>query len=344
MSVATRFDRYSRVRLLAGPTPIQRLHRVEAALGPAINGTRLFVKRDDATGLGGGGGKLRKLEFLLAEALDQGADTLIATGPRQSNSARLAAAAAASIGLRCELGLRPLTDGDAIDYRESGNPLLADLFGATIHALDDAGAVGSFVAERQKALAADGRVGYVLPFGASSARSSLGYAECALEIADQEHALGIRFDRVVVANGSAGTQAGLVAGFALLDRHALVHGFAVFANPAAAHANTLELARGAHALLAAGGEVGVDDVIVSDARGPGYGEVTPEAIDAIRILAANEGLLLDPVYSGKAFAGLLSQVRHGDLADEENILFIMTGGTPALFAYREALSVPPAAC
>jgi L-cysteate sulfo-lyase len=339
MAVATRFDRHHRVRLLEGPTPIQRLRRVEATLGPALNGARLFVKRDDLTGLGGGGSKLRKLEFLLGDALARGADTVIATGPCQSNSARLVAAAAARLGLHCELGLRPLTTDDSVEYARGGNTLLADLFGAAIHSLPDAAAAAGFAAERQAALAAHGRMGYVLPPGASSPLASLGYAECALEIADQEHALGVQFDRVVVANGSAGTQAGLVAGFALLDRGAaVVQGFSVLAGVAVAHAATLELARDCFALLEGDGDIRAHDVVVDDSyRGPGYGMVTSDAVDALRFLATQEGLLLDPVYSAKAFAGLLCQARRGELGSHRNILFVMTGGAPALFAYRDEL-------
>jgi D-cysteine desulfhydrase len=341
VSTGSRFEHHPRVELFGGPTPIQRLHRVEAALGPVLNGARMFVKRDDAMNLGGGGNKLRKLEYLFGEAIEQGADTIIATGPRQSNSARLAAAAAASLGLRCELGLRPLAADDDADYRGSGNTLLDSLFGATVRVLADAAAIGAFVAERKAALEAEGRMGYVLPPGASSPQASLGYAQCAFEIADQERAMGLQFDRVVVANGSAGTQAGLVAGFALLGRHALVHGYSVLADEAVAHANTLAMARACVALLAGGDEVRANDVIVSDAqRGAGYGRLTHEAVDAVRFLASHEGLLLDPVYSAKAFAGLLAQARRGEFAREENILFIMTGGTPALFAYREQLSGP----
>ena len=339
MVAVTRFDRYARARLLEGPTPIERLRRVEAALGPALNGVRLFVKRDDLTGLGGGGSKLRKLEFLLGDALARGADTIIATGPRQSNSARLAAAAAARLGLRCELGLRPLTIDDSVEYARGGNALLAELFGAVTHGLPDAAAAAGFVAEREATLVANGRLGYVLPPGASSPLASVGYAECALEIADQEHALGVQFDRVVVANGSGGTQAGLVAGFALLGRRAVVHGFSVLADVAAAHATTLEMARNCFALLEGEGDIRADDVVVDDAyRGPAYGVVTPEAVGAIRFLATHEGLLLDPVYSAKAFAGLLCGVRRGELGSHRNILFIMTGGAPALFAYRDELA------
>lgn len=342
MTAQTRFDRHPRVRLLDGPTPIQRLRRVEAALGPGLNGTRLFVKRDDLTGLGGGGSKLRKLEFLFGEALARGADTVVATGPRQSNSVRLVAAAAARLGLRCEVGLRPLSADDGAAYRQNGNVLLDGLFGAVVHELPGAEAAARFGLERESALAGHGRVAFVMPPGASSPVASLGYAECALEIADQEHALGLRFDRVVVPNGSAATQAGLVAGFGLLERRSLVHGFSVLAPLAQAHHATLELARAAWALLEGDGELEADDVVVSDAhRGTGYGRVTPEAVGALRFLATHEGLLLDPVYSAKAFAGLLCQARRGELGAHANVLFVMTGGTPALFAYRDELACLP---
>ncbi|WP_144007079.1 pyridoxal-phosphate dependent enzyme [Pelomonas sp. KK5] len=337
---ATRFDAYPRARLFDGPTPIQRLHRIEAALEPLLKGARLFVKRDDLGGLGGGGSKLRKLEFLLGEALAQRAELLVGTGPRQSNSARLAAAAAARLGLRCELGLWPL-EGQAADAdaRENGNLLLDRLFDARVTDLPDAAAGPAFIAETRERAAAQGQRSYLLPPGASSAAGALGYADCALEIADQEHALGLRFDRIVLANGSGATQAGLVAGFALLGRPGAVQGFSVLADAATAQAGCLALARECHALLRGQGEIAPDDVRVSDGqRGPGYGVVTDMSIEALRFLAAREGLLLDPVYSAKAFAGLLALLRNGDHARQENLLFLMTGGTPALFGYQKVLN------
>lgn len=344
MLPASWFDRHPRARLFERPTPIQRLLRVEAALAPVLNGARLFVKRDDTMGPGGGGSKLRKLEFLLGEAMAQGADTIIATGPRQSNSVRLAAAASAGLGLHCEVGLRPLTGSDGTDYRDGGNAFLDTLFGATVVSLQDAAAVTPFVEERKSALASDGRLGYALPPGASSPRASLGYVHCAMEIAEQEHAIGLKFDRVIIANGSAGSHAGLVAGFTLLRRRAVVHGFSVLADKQVAHANTFAMARECAALLPGDEEVRADDVIVDDShRGAGYGHLTQEAVDALNFVARNEGLLLDPVYSAKAFAGLLDQAKRREFARGENILFIMTGGTPALFAYPDLLSAATSA-
>jgi D-cysteine desulfhydrase len=332
-----RLGRHPRAKLVAGPTPLQRIRRIEATFGGALNGTRLYVKRDDLTGLGGGGSKLRKLEFLFGEALANGADTVFASGLLQSNSARLAAAAAASLGLHCELALRPLVD-DA-DYQTSGNMFLDGLFGAPVRVLPDAAAVATHFAQRAEALATEGRKTYTLPPGASSAVASLGYVAAAAEIVSQEQSCGVRFDRIVLANGSSASHAGLVAGFALLGRHRPVHGVAVFANRDATHALTLAMARGAIELLGADAAVDDRDVLVNDEQlGAGYGRPTPEAIAAIRLLSAQEGLLLDPVYSGKAFAGLLAQARRGDFQAGENVLFIMTGGASTLFAYRAAFS------
>jgi len=342
MLATTRFDRHPRARLLDGPTPIQRLRRVEAALGECLHGVRLYVKRDDLTGLGGGGSKLRKLEFLFGDVLAQGADTVIATGPRQSNSARLAAAAAARLGLGCELGLRPLGPADSAAYARSGNVLLDELFGATLHELSDAQAAHPFVQSRLVALEAQGRRGALLPPAANSGIGALGYAECALEIADQEHAMGLRFDRVVVPNGSGGTQAGLVAGFALLGRRGVVRGVSVLEPAGKAHAQTLAVSRECHALLEGEGAIEEEDIVVDDAwLGPGYGRLTGPAVGALRFLARHEGLLLDPVYSAKAFAALLDSVRRGALTPGRAVLFVMTGGASALPAYADELRAQP---
>jgi L-cysteate sulfo-lyase len=338
MDTARLLDRFPRVSLVQGATPIQRLRRLEAALHPELGATRLFVKRDDLMALGGGGSKLRKLEFLLGEALVQGADTLIATGLRQSNSTRLAAAAAAHLGLRMDVGLRARSTMDSGEYAFGGNALLAELFGAAIHSLPHDADVKTFAAERAAALDGQGRTAYVIPAGASSPLGSLGYVAAALEIAQQEIALGIEFDRVIVANGSSGTHAGLIAGFALLGRRAPVHGFSVLHKAADAHAATLALARAALELLGRDDPIHATDVTVNDAfRGPGYGHATKEAVDAIRMLGAHEGLLLDPVYGGKAFAGLLHEARTGALKTSTNVLFLLAGGTPALDAYRDDL-------
>jgi len=336
--------RHPRVRLLDGPTPVQRLHRVETALAGVLNGARLFVKRDDAMPLGGGGSKLRKLEFLIGEALQQGADTLIATGTFQSNSARLAAAAAAHAGLRCELVLTPSTPNESTDRRRNRNALLGTLFGAIVHAASDAVAARMLAATRKDELAAEGRRAFILPGGATSATASLGYAACAFEIARQQAELGVRFDHIMLANGSSGSHAGLLAGFAALEApRPAITGFAVFQPAEETRHATLGHARAALELLGRGdARIADTEVHVAGSQlGAGYGRTTSKAIAAIRFLAAHEGLLLDPVYSGKAFAGLLEQARQGRLNPRHAILFLMTGGAPSLFAYRDALEAPP---
>lgn len=343
MKIGSIAARHPRVRLLDGPTPVQRLHRVESALAGVLNGARLFVKRDDAMALGGGGGKLRKLEFLIGEAVHQGADTLIATGSFQSNSARLAAAAAARAGLHCELVLTASASQQHTDYRQNGNALLSTLFGASLHAASDADAARVLAESRRRELAAKGRRAFILPGGATSAIASLGYAACAFEIARQQVELGLRFDHILLANGSSGSHAGLLAGFAALEApRPAITGFAVFKPAAETRRATLAHARAALELLGSDARLADREVEVSGSQlGDGYGRTTSDAIEAIRFLAAHEGLLLDPVYSGKAFAGLLEQARRGQLDPRHAILFVMTGGAPSLFAYRGALEASP---
>ena len=330
---------FPRVSLLAGPTPIERLARVEAALGPALGpalgSVALWVKRDDLIGLGGGGNKLRKLEFLLGAAQAQGADTIITLGGRQSNHARLTAAAAARMGMAAELVLVRMVPRTDRDYVDNGNVLLDELFGARVHDLPAGSDALAFAEERAQALRSSGRNVYVAPSGGSSPTGCLGYAACAEEIALQARALGLSFDRVIVPNGSSGTHAGLAAGFAALGQSArLVKSFAVL-NPAdVARQATWEKAAATASLIGAG-PIGRDEIeVAGDQLGAGYGIPTDAMIAAVRLMARQEGLLLDPVYSGKAFAGLLEDVARRRFGPGANVLFVMTGGTPSLFSYR----------
>lgn len=323
--------------LLEGVTPIQRLTRLERALGVA-DCPAIYVKRDDLMGIGGGGNKLRKLEFLLGEALAQGCDTFITTGARQSNHARLSAAAAARAGLACELVLTDTVPREDDSYRRNGNVLLDDIFGATVHRLP-AGADALQTAQaRAQELTGAGRHPYVVGSGGSSPVGCLGYAACAAEIVAQERELGTRFGRIVVPNGSSGTQAGLAAGLkAIGDTPSRVHAFTVLAALEQAVATTRKLAAGTLALLDPAATIETDDItIAGDQLGRGYGEPTEAMLDAVRLLARSEGLLLDPVYSGKAFAGLIAAIRSGAWRGEASVLFIMTGGLPGLFAYEPA--------
>jgi L-cysteate sulfo-lyase len=331
-------ERRDRFALLEGPTPIQRLHRLEREIGDARGGVRLFVKRDDLMGLGGGGNKVRKLEFLMGEALAQRCDTFIAIGGIQSNHARLSAAAAARAGLSCELVLTRMVPRDDEEYRRNGNVLLDGIFGATVHELPGDADAMAFAEERAAALRAEGRRPYLVGLGGSSAVGCLGYADCAREIVEQEGAEDGVFARIVVPNGSSGTHAGLAAGFAAMQRDpARVRSFAVLAPAEDTRRTTLDLARATLALLDQKASIDPAAIdVAGEQRGEGYGIPTAAMFEAVRLVARTEGLLLDPVYGGKAFAGLLADIRRGAFQAGDAILFVMTGGLPGLFAYRPA--------
>lgn len=326
-------SRFPRYRLLNGPTAIEPLTRLNAELG----GVRIYVKRDDIGSIGAGGNKLRKLEFLLGEAIAQGADTVLTVGGRQSNHARLTAAVAAHAGLKCELVLPRVVPRDTPDYLGNGNIVLDRLFGAVIHDLPGDADVADFVARRIDALRQADRKVYFAPIGGSSPVGLLGYADCALEIWRQSEAMGVQFAKVLAPNGSGGTHAGLAAGFVTLEKPAsFVKSYAVYHSAVETHGITLEKTRETLALIAPHSELAGSDIVVDGHQlGEGYGIPTQGMIDAVRRMARTEGLLLDPVYSGKAFAGLLQDIVEGIFQPGENVLFVMTGGAPGLFAYRE---------
>jgi L-cysteate sulfo-lyase len=334
---STLFERFNRVKLLEQATPIQRLHRLEHELGNALGGVRLFVKRDDQ-GIGGGGNKLRKLEFLLGEALAQGCDTFITTGGIQSNHARLSAAAAAHVGLACELVLVQVVPRTDVEYQRNGNVLLSGIFGAKIHELPGTANALDFAKQRAEVLKSEGRRPYVVGMGGSSPVGCLGYAKCAEEIAEQEHGIEGGFTHIVVPNGSSGTHAGLAAGFAAREMSpARVRSYTVLDPGEKAQKTTLDLACATLALIDPTGSIDSNSIdVAGDQRGEGYGIPTSAMFSAVRTMARTEGLLLDPVYSGKAFAGLLEAVRSGAYKSGDTILFVMTGGSPGLFAYRPA--------
>ncbi|WP_081739516.1 D-cysteine desulfhydrase family protein [Methylobacterium sp. 10] len=326
-----------RFDLIEGATPIQRLTRLERSIGCSKK-HGIYVKRDDLMGVGGGGNKLRKLEFLVGEALSQGCDTFITTGARQSNHARLSAAAAARAGLSCELVLTDTVVRTDEAYRYNGNVLLDDLLGATVHRRPN-GADAMVVAEMRRAeLIAVGLRPYVVGSGGSSAVGCLGYAACAAEIVAQEQSLGLRFGRIVVPNGSSGTHAGLAAGLkALGDDASRITSFSVLAPLEKTEETTRVIAEQTLGLLGQNYAFGNNDIRVSgDQLGEGYGMPTDAMFEAVRLVARTEGLLLDPVYGGKAFAGLISAVRNKAWQDEGPVLFVMTGGLPGLFAYEPA--------
>ena len=289
-------ERFDRIALLDGVTPIQRLHRLEQALGNAAAGVRLFVKRDDLMGVGGGGNKLRKLEFLLGEALARRCDTFITTGGIQSNHARLSASVAARTGLSCELVLARVVPRDEEEYRRNGNVLLDGLFGATIHELPGDADALAFAEERAAELRKDGRRPYVVGMGGSTPIGCLGYAACAQEIVAQEEAVAGGFARIVLPNGSSGTHAGLAAGLAALGMDpARAQSFAISAPTDAKRGQTYDLACATLALL--GEEASIDMAaidVAGDQLGEGYGLPTDAMFEAVRLMARTEGLHARP--------------------------------------------------
>jgi D-cysteine desulfhydrase len=330
----TSLAQFPRFALLDGPTPLQPLPALSAQL--KIN---LFVKRDDVQGLGGGGNKLRKLEFLLGDALRSGADTLVAIGGVQSNFARLLAAAACKAGMRCELVLSHMVPREDADYLHNGNTVLNRLFQARTHDLPASVDAVEYANRRAADLTREGRKVYVCPLGGSSPVGCLGYVAGAIELEQQRAAMDVRFDHVLLPNGSGGTQAGLLAG-------AILQGLAVDAisayNVLAPLEKTIEQTasrlRETLDLLGLPADKAEGAVKIRDGhRGKGYGIPSDEMRRALALMATTEGLLLDPVYSGKAFAGLLADVESGWIARGSHVLFVMTGGLPSLFAYRDAL-------
>ncbi|MFN8841463.1 MAG: D-cysteine desulfhydrase [Burkholderiales bacterium] len=322
--------RFPRVRLGHFPTPLEPLENLTRALG----GPRLWIKRDDCTGLSTGGNKTRKLEFLMAEAQALRADVVITQGATQSNHARQTVAAAARLGLQCHILLEDRTGSTDPDYTDNGNVLLDRLHGATV----ERRAGGSNMQAEMEAVAARltdaGRRPYVIPGGGSTPLGALGYANAALELVNQATERGLRIDHLVHATGSAGTQAGLVVGLQALNSPIQLLGIGVRAPREKQESMVHDLGRRAWELLGLRGEPPREAVVANcDYVGGGYGVPTPGMVEAVTLLARTEGLLLDPVYSGKGMAGLIDLIRKGRFGKGENVVFLHTGGSVALFGY-----------
>lgn len=322
--------RFPRVRLGHFPTPLEPLENLTRALG----GPRLWIKRDDCTGLSTGGNKTRKLEFLMAEALARKADIVITQGATQSNHARQTAAAAVRLGMHCHILLEDRTGSTDPSYTDGGNVLLDHLHGATV----ERRAGGSDMQAEMEAVAARlqdaGKRPYIVPGGGSTPLGALGYANAALELVHQATERGLRIDHLVHATGSAGTQAGLVAGLQALNSPIRLLGIGVRAPREKQEGMVYDLARRTWELLGLRGELPREAVAANcDYVGGGYGVPTPGMVEAVTLLAQTEGLLLDPVYSGKGMAGLIDLIRKGHFKKEENVVFLHTGGSVALFGY-----------
>ena len=325
-------SRFPRVRLCHSPTPLEPMERLTKLFG----GPQLFVKRDDCTGLATGGNKTRKLDFLMGDALARKADTIVTQGAVQSNHVRQTAAAAAKLGLRCHILLERRVPDVGADYETTGNVLLDKLYGAKIEFRPAGLDMNAACDEIADQLRQDGANPYVVPGGGSNPIGALGYVSCALEILTQANDMGLRIDHIVHATGSAGTQAGLVVGFEGCNTGIAIQGISVRHAKAKQEETVHRLASETAQYLGIKGGIARERVIADDGYvGPGYGQATPEMVEAINLMALNEGILLDPVYSGKGMAGLIGLIRQGVYTERDNVVFLHTGGATALFAYQD---------
>ena len=333
--LAARLARFPRLGVAHLPTPLEPLKRLTAHVG----GPRLWVKREDATGIGFGGNKLRKLDYVLHEAVAAKADALVSGGVVQSNSQRQVAAIAAKLGMECHLAvyhgrLAPPTP----EYHRSGNAFLNRLFGAHLHDVPWTGDRNGAIRELEGTLRARGRRPFMVPYGVSSAIGAVAYASTILEIAEQSRALGFSPAAIVHSSGSAGTQAGLVVGATLALQHTQIVGIDIDAEPERVRADVVVYAEAAAALLETTFDGSCVEVVAGHA-GPAYGVPHRATIEAIKLAGALEALPLDPAYSGKGLAGLLALIDGGRWSADQDVVFIHTGGAPALFAYQSALPI-----
>jgi len=332
-------NRRARVPLTQLPTPIHRLEN----FGRQLDGPELWIKRDDLTGLEGGGNKTRKLEFLVGDAIQSGADMLVTAGAIQSNHTRQTAAAAAKSGLKCALLHFGWTKDAGPQYRQTGNILLSSLMGAELY-LDEAKRPiedQSPLLEFFEKFKRSGHKPYLIPAGASVHRyGSFGYMVCAAEIVVQSRQKEVQFDCIVHCTGSSSTQAGLVAGFAFMGEDVQVIGVADDYETDIKRGRVLKLANDSLAEIGSSVRVSPTDIEIIAADLSVYGEAEPETLDAIRLLARSEGLVADPVYEGKALRGLQKLARDGRFDTNSKILLMHLGGTPAIHAYANHFGKP----
>lgn len=329
--------RFPRRRYTPHATPLERLDH----LSRHLDGPEIWIKRDDLTGLTGGGNKTRKLEFLVADALAKGADTLITQGAVQSNHCRLTLAAAVREGLKCRLVLEERVAG-SYSPDGTGNNLLFDLLGVESVTVVPGGTdMNAAMQEQADALHQQGRKGYIIPGGGSNPLGALGYVACAEEILQQTFEMGLELDHLVVASGSAGTHAGLLVGLLGANAGLPLTGINVRRPQAEQEANVHKLAVETAAFVGAPEPPRSAVRALGDWVGGGYSIPTDTMVEAVRMFASLEGVLLDPVYTGKAAAGLIGLIRRGEFTKGQRVLFVHTGGSPVLYAYRDVLAQGP---
>jgi L-cysteate sulfo-lyase len=327
-------EQFPRVNLAHLPTPLEHLPNLSKYLG----GPDIWVKRDDCTGLASGGNKTRKLEFSMAAALAEGADTIVTVGAVQSNHVRQTAAAAAKLGLACEVLLEHRVSDPSEPYANSGNVFLDKIFGANLREYPGGADFDSAMEEVAGEVRAAGGKPYIVPGGASNAIGALGYVNCAIELLEQLKQRNLKMDHLVTATGSAGTQAGLAVGLKASGSDMPMLGIGVNAPQNAQEEKVYKLAVETAEYIGKPGIVAREDIVANcDYVGSGYGVPTESMNEAVLLLARQEGLLFDPVYSGKGLAGMIDLIRKGEFAGASNIVFLHTGGSAALFAYLDQL-------
>ena len=325
-------SKFPRRRYTQHATPIEKLERLSAILG----GSTVYMKRDDLLGLAGGGNKTRKLEFLMADALSKGADTVITCGAVQSNHCRLTLAAAVKEGLRCQLVLEQRVPG-SYDRYASGNNFLFHLLGVeAVHVVEGG---SDMMAEMQRVadeLREQGRKPYIIPGGGSNEIGALGYVACAQEMLQQLFEMELSIDHIIVTSGSTGTHAGVLTGIIGLNANIPVTGIGINRRKGPQTEAVYALCSALASKLELKYAPAMEDVIVfDDYIGEGYSRPTKEMIEAVKLVARTEAILLDPVYTGKAMAGMIDLIKKGYFGDAKNILFLHTGGSPALYAYTK---------
>ncbi|HWH87452.1 MAG TPA: D-cysteine desulfhydrase [Pseudomonas sp.] len=329
--IKQQLERFQRLDLLSHPTPLEKLERLSTWLGRDV-----YIKRDDLTPLAMGGNKLRKLEYLAADALAQGADTLITAGALQSNHVRQTAALAARLGLGCVALLENPLGTDDSNYTGNGNRLLLDLFDTKVELVDNLDNADEQLAALAVRLRSNGKKPYLVPIGGSNALGALGYVRAGLELAQQIKDSGLDFAAVVLASGSAGTHSGLGLALSAVLSQLPVIGVTVSRSEEDQRPKVQGLAERTAELLGVEVPASFTVELWDEYFGPRYGEPNAGTLAAVKLLASQEGLLLDPVYTGKAMAGLLDGIGRQRF-DDGPIIFLHTGGAPALFAYKDFL-------
>ena len=331
-------SRFPRLHFAHLPTPLEPMERISRALG----GPNLWIKRDDCTGLSSGGNKTRKLEFLIADAVEHKADTIITQGATQSNHARQTTAIAAKLGMDCHVLLEDRTGYEDQAYIYNGNVLLDQLHGATIYGRHADTDMNAAMEELAQKLRDDGKSPYIIPGGGSNEIGALGYVNAAIELTTQANDRSLRIDHLVHATGSSGTQAGLVLGMEGMNTGIPVYGIGVRAPKQKQEEMVYDLAQRTAEYMGLSPDVVARDKVVanSDYVGDGYGVPTDAMVEAVKMLAQYEGTLLDPVYSGKGFSGLIDLIRKGHFKRDENVVFLHTGGSISLFGYPDVFDLP----